>query len=106
MKLDKANILSLTDSGLDFFKFVIPELIQQGNKCKNVKNPFYDDTKASLSIFFKSGKWFFKDHGDDSYTGDMFSFAAFHYNLNLIAVISILITWVCLEMSGLQNNGR
>lgn len=83
MKVNKANILSLTNNGFDFFKFVIPELIRNGNKCKNVKNPFYEDTNASVSIFFKSGKWFFKDHGDETYSGDLFTFAAFHYNLNI-----------------------
>ena len=83
MKLDKLNILSLTNNGLEFFKSVIPELVQTGNKCKNVKNPFYEDTHASLSIFFKSDQWFFKDHGDETYTGDMFTFAAFHYKLNI-----------------------
>jgi len=83
MKLNKTNILSSTSNGFDFFKFVIPELIRQGNKCKNIKNPFYEDTKPSLSIFLKSEQWFFKDHGDDYYKGDVFDFAAFHYNLNL-----------------------
>jgi len=83
MKLNKINILSSTNNGFDFFKFVIPELIRQGNKCKNIKNPFYEDTKPSLSIFFKSNQWFFKDHGDDFYKGDVFDFAAFYYNLNL-----------------------
>ncbi|MCF6364928.1 MAG: DUF3987 domain-containing protein [Bacteroidales bacterium] len=83
MKLNKENILSSTNNGFDFFKFVIPELNRQGNKCKNIKNPFYKDTKPSLSIFNKSDQWFFKDHGDDYYKGDMFDFAAFHYNLIL-----------------------
>jgi len=83
MILNTTNILSLTGNGLDFFKFVIPELSQRGNKCKNVKNPFYKDTNASMSIFNNSGKWFFKDHGDETYTGDMFTFAAFYYNLNI-----------------------
>jgi len=83
MKLNKENILSSTNNGFDFFKFVIPELNRQGNKCKNIKNPFYKDTKPSLSIFLKSDQWFFKDHGDDYYKGDVFDFAAFHYNLNL-----------------------
>ncbi len=83
MVLNTINILSLTNSGLDFFKFVIPELIQTGNKCKNVKNLFYKDTNASMSIFYKSNQWFFKDHGDEIYTGDMFTFASFYYDLNL-----------------------
>ncbi len=83
MKLNKTNILSSADNGFDFFKFVIPELERQENKCKNVKNPFYKDTKPSLSIFLKSDQWFFKDHGNEKYTGDMFTFAAFYYNLNI-----------------------
>ncbi len=83
MQLNKQNILNLTDNGLDFFKFVIKDLTQQGSKCKNVKNPFYDDTKAGLSIFLKSGQWMYKDFGNETFTGDIFSFAAQHYNLSV-----------------------
>ena len=83
MKLSKENILLATDNGLDFFKFVIKDLAVQGNKSRNVKNPFYSDTKASLSIFFKHGQWLYKDFGNDDFTGDVFTFAALHYNLSV-----------------------
>lgn len=80
--LDKQDILDKTNNGLDFFKFVIPELSINGNKCNNVKNPFYEDTKAGLSIFNKNGQWFFNDFGDATYSGDMFKFAGFYYKIN------------------------
>lgn len=76
-------ILQHTDNGLDFYRFVIPNLHLKGNKCKNTKNPFYNDTKPSLSIFFKSGQWLFRDHGNPDFTGDVFTFAAHYYNLSL-----------------------
>ncbi|GEM_PF-388873 len=83
MIISKENILLLSDNGLDFFKFAIPELKQQGNKCQNVKNPFYDDSKAGLSIFLIQEQWMFKDFGNAEYSGDVFTFAALHYNLSV-----------------------
>ncbi|MFN8257715.1 MAG: DUF3987 domain-containing protein [Bacteroidales bacterium] len=83
MEISTKEILIRSDNGLDFYKFVIPGLVLQGNKCKNIKNPFYNDTKPSLSIFLKSGQWMFRDHGNSDFAGDVFTFAAFHYNLSL-----------------------
>ncbi len=83
MQLTKQNILLLTDNGLDFFKFVIKDLNRQGNKCKNVINPFYSDSKAGLSIFLKNDQWLYKDFGNSDFSGDVFTFAALHYNLSV-----------------------
>ncbi len=80
--LNKENILKQTNNGLDFFKFVIPDLQTNGNRCRNVKNPFYEDKKAGLSIFFNKNQWFFKDFGSSKYSGDVFKFASFFYNEN------------------------
>ncbi len=80
--LNKENILKQINNGLDFYKFVIPELSENGNRCKNVKNPFYKDKKAGLSIFFNENQWFFNDFGNSIYSGDVFKFASFYYNSN------------------------
>lgn len=81
----KKHILSETNGGLDFFIHVLGELeFETDNRCKNVLNPFYSDSKPSLSIYKpnNSDRWLFKDFGDDSYKGDVFDFAAHEYNLN------------------------
>lgn len=82
----KQHILLETNGGLDFFTFVLGELeLETENRCKNVLNPFYSDSNPGLSIYKldDSDRWKFKDHGDDSYNGDMFDFAAYHYGLEV-----------------------
>ena len=80
--LTKEEILDRTSGGLDFYKFVIPSLQVNGSRCRNVLNPFYEDTKPSLSIFERDGQWFFKDFGNEAYSGDVFDFAGFYYGLS------------------------
>jgi hypothetical protein len=99
MELTTNEILRQTDNGLDFYKFVIPELTQQGNKCKNTKNPFYDDKKPSLSIYFYEGQWLFKDHGEPDFAGDVFSFAAFYYDLLIKYDFPEILTNICNDLN-------
>jgi len=79
--LNKDNILLATNGGLKFYKHVIPDLRGGSRTKKNVKNPFYKDTKGSLSIYFTGERWYFKDHGESSYQGDVFDFAGHCYKL-------------------------
>ena len=54
MELTKENILLKSDHGLDFYQLVLGnKLVTNGSKSKNLKNPFYQDTKAALSIFYR-----------------------------------------------------
>ena len=82
-KLNKDNVLILTNGGIDFYKFVIPKLRPGKTKCNNVKNPFYKDTRASLSIYLYNEKWCYKDFGEPTYYGDVFNFAAHYYKLDI-----------------------
>ena len=82
----KNDILSGTNSGFEFFKFVIPNLEKvEVDRCKNVKNPFYHDSNASFSVFrdIKSNRWKFHDYGEPSFSGDVFDFAALYYDLDI-----------------------
>ena len=81
-QITKESVLEMTQGGLLFYKMVIPNLKVQGDKCRNVTNPFYSDTKPSFSVFCLNGEWFFKDHGDEGYKGDVFKFAAFYFDLD------------------------
>jgi len=80
--MNKDNILYQTNNGLDVYRMIIPDLQVQGQRCKNTKNPFYNDSNPSLSIYYKEGQWLFKDHGNETYQGDAFHFAAFYYGLD------------------------
>ena len=83
MELTKDNILLASNHGLNFYQLVLQEqLVIKGNRSKVFKNPFYKDTKADLSIYYRDGHWLFKDFGDPSYSGDVFHFAAYYYNLD------------------------
>lgn len=95
-KLTKNDVLSATKEGFLVFKQAIPELKVNSNNisCKSVKNPFYNDTKPSLSIYYWNGKWWFKDFGDGTYSGDVFDFAAFKYGIDPIAEEDLLLSTI------------
>jgi hypothetical protein len=84
LPLTKENILKATNGGLMFYKNLIPELRGGERQKKNVKNPFYKDTKGSLSIYNKDGRWYYYDHGEITFSGDVFDFARYHYKLDVI----------------------
>lgn len=81
---DKQYLLDFSDNGYNFYEFVLEDLrlVEQG-RCENVLNPFYGDKKPGLSIFLKGEMWRFHDHGDSSYSGSVFDFAALHYGLEI-----------------------
>lgn len=81
----KDEILAVSDGGIQYYLKHLPTLHYSSgkSKCKNIRNPFYDDKNASLSIFKKDGLWFFKDFGDDRYAGDVFDFAAIVHRLSV-----------------------
>jgi len=95
-KLTKNTVLDATKGGFLFFKQVIPELKLNSNNisCKSVKNPFYNDTKPGLSVYYWNAKWRFKDFGDETYSGDVFDFAAFHYRIDPIAEEELLLSTI------------
>ena len=76
------EILEKSNGGLEFYKLVIPDLKVTEDRCKNIHNPFYDDTKPGLSIYFNEDRWWFKDHGEPEYAGDVFTFAGLVYELD------------------------
>lgn len=81
---DKEEFLENSNSGLDFYEFVIGDLRKvDSDRCENVLNPFYDDGKPSFSVYYRNEMWRFHDHGDPSYSGNVFLFAAFHYGLDV-----------------------
>lgn len=84
-RIDKQHFLENSNYGLDFYEFVLGDLkMVDSGRCENVCNPFYDDSKPSFSIFLKNEEmWKYKDYGDPSYYGDVFSFAALHYDMDV-----------------------
>lgn len=82
-RIDKDLLLKATNGGLDVFRILIPDKLEEAEKgrFKNVRNPCYNDKNPSMSIYLneEGDKYLFHDHGDDSYSGDIFDFVA-HYN--------------------------
>ena len=82
--LDKQYFLEQSNSGLEFYQWVIEDLkMVDDYRCENVTSPFYDDTNPSFSIYLKDDVWRYHDHGDPSYSGDVFSFAALYFKLDV-----------------------
>jgi len=83
-KLTTTIILAASNDGFSFYKSIIPDLKINNNNisCKAVLNPFYSDTKPSLSIYYWGAQWRFKDFGNEIYAGNVFDFAAFHYGID------------------------
>jgi archaellum biogenesis ATPase FlaH/5S rRNA maturation endonuclease (ribonuclease M5) len=78
----KRKILALTKMGLNIFLFFQPNLKIRGNRSNLILNPFYPDTKGSLSIYKNDSVWCFNDFGDQTYKGDCFKFAKLCYEKN------------------------
>ena len=82
--VEKQHFLDNAENGYLFFEAVMGDLkLRDSITCENTYNPFYDDTKPSLSIYFYDGMWRFKDHGDESYYGDVFTFGGHLYGLDV-----------------------
>lgn len=81
MKLSKEAILQVTENGLNVFRHYIPCAWSVN---KPFFNPFYDDTKASCSIYADSVTNVFKikDFGNMDYSGDCFDLVALILNKN------------------------
>ena len=78
------NFLESSDYGFDYYQFVLGDLrMAASDRCENIKNPFYGDKNPSFSIFFKDDMWRFHDHGDSTYSGNVFAFAAHEYGLDI-----------------------
>lgn len=73
--IDKEEILSLTQGGLNVFSHYLGFEV---NLHRNFKNPFYNDKRASCHIYFDrhTSSYKFYDHGDSTYSGDCFWFVA------------------------------
>ncbi|SMO72349.1 AAA family ATPase [Solitalea koreensis] len=76
-------VLEKTSGGIAFYKMVIPELRVKGSQCELTRNPFYDDSNPSLSIYLKNDEWRFNDFGDPEYKGNVIDFASYHYGLDI-----------------------
>jgi archaellum biogenesis ATPase FlaH len=104
-KLTKNTILAATKDGFLFYKQIIPNLKLNSNNrsCRAVLNPFYNDTKPSLSIYYWYGEWRFKDYGEETYCGDVFDFAAFHYGIDPVIESELLLTTMLNEVGNFDN---
>ncbi|MCH2200117.1 MAG: hypothetical protein MK081_15180 [Flavobacteriales bacterium] len=78
------SILKKSDNGRFLFHAFLGEQfnVDDPKKCRCL-NRFYSDTKADV-IFFegKGGRWRFHDHGDSSFSGDVFEYAKWHFDLH------------------------
>lgn len=84
MRIDKNEFLIASNGGLKFFEFVLGHLTPENTtRMKNVHNPFYRDKTPSVSIYLEQDKWWFYDHGDPDFKGDVFDFASLHYEIPL-----------------------
>ena len=80
--IDKEQILSLTQGGLNVFSHFLGFEV---NLHRNFRSPFYNDKRASCHIYYdrKSSSYKYYDHGDTAYSGDCFWFVATMRGLNL-----------------------
>jgi len=70
------RILQATDFGRTVFEKTFEVQIPDGGK-SGLFNPCYEDGNGSVSVFrTDSGRWMYKDHGNEEYRGDCFDFYA------------------------------
>lgn len=70
--LNKENVLSRTNKGIDIFRHFLPGAWRVG---RNFLNPLYKDTKPSCNVYLdrKNQVYRMKDFGNNDYSGDAFT---------------------------------
>ncbi len=105
-QLNKTEVLQLTKGGILFYSSIIPSLaLKNDTKCRPVLNPFYHDTNPGLHIYYSNGIWLFYDHGDNKYQGDVFNFAAFHFQLDIKTDFNLILKKI-IEAVGNHDNKK
>ena len=87
-----AHILSATDDGRSVYEQLL-EVTIEGRGKDHLKNPAYDDSNGSLSVYLgDSGRWLHHDHGNSDYKGDCFDFYAQRYDFDIRSQFAQMLT--------------
>lgn len=88
MEITEKDILDVTHYGMKIYAHILrlyypaeTVLYLSGNQCKPAKNPFKGNTQT-LNIYLKDWVFVYTDFDDPEFSGNPFTFAALHYNLN------------------------
>lgn len=93
-KITKYAIDIFSTNGKAFFRNKLPSLrLKDENSFHNVSSPFRRDRNPSFHVYRNpsDNKWYYKDWGDSSSTGDVYSFAASIYGLSLQSDFPLII---------------
>ena len=79
--ISRDAILNSTNGGLDVFRHYLGGGLRVGRK---FRNPFYQDTHASCSLYYdrRAGVYKYRDFGNEDYAGDCFDLVAKLHNLS------------------------
>ena len=102
--ISKSDIINSTRGGLDVFRHYLGRGLRAGRK---FRNPFYQDTHASCSLYFdrRSGVYKYRDFGNEDYSGDCFDLVATLHNLScrnpddFVEILRIINRDLCLGLS-------
>lgn len=102
--ISRDTILNSTHSGLDVFRHYLGGGLRVGRK---FRNPLYQDTHASCSLYFdrRSGVYKYRDFGNEDYAGDCFELVATLHNLScqnaddFVEILRIINRDLCLGLS-------
>ena len=102
--ISKSDIINSTRGGLDVFRHYLGRELRAGRK---FRNPFYQDTHASCSLYFdrRSGVYKYRDFGNEDYSGDCFDLVATLHNLScrnpddFVETLRIINRDLCLGLS-------
>ncbi len=102
--ISRNTILNSTHDGLDIFRHYLGRELRVGRK---FRNPFYQDTHASCSLYFdrRSGVYKYRDFGNEDYSGDCFDLVATLHNLScrnpddFVEILRIINRDLCLGLS-------
>lgn len=79
--INKDDVLFRTNNGLDIIEHIYRTM---GTPFKGLNkpnlNPFYNDTRPSVSFNDVNGSILYKDFGNENYKGDVFDFASHYYD--------------------------
>lgn len=96
MELTEKDLLEKTHYGLKIYAFILPSyywgdnvISLSGRVCKPTKNPFKND---SLTLILEEidNQFLFRDANDESFKGNPFDFAAWHFKVNDQELLQLL----------------
>jgi len=98
-----SKILQISNGGLRYYQLVMPELQVIGEQCRPTFNPFVEEYFKTFLVYKAGQLWLFRDYAIDKFCGDVFMFAAIHYQIFGYNRLDEIIFRMMYDLTNLSN---